>query len=561
MAAAAPRRCSAGAGRARPSRSRSGRSTSSPSTATPRRAGPSTRPTGPASSAAAGRPPTRRRWTRARRCRARPGRCSTRSSACAGGSGWRRARRPSSPSRPPWPTSREEALALADQYHDAARRRPGPSSWPGPTAGSSCRHLRLVARGRPPVPAAGRRTSSSPARPCGPRRPCSPPTARASRACGGTASPATCRSSWSASAEADELPLARQLLAAHAYWRAQGARGRPGPPERAAGELPRGAARSSSQELVRASDGRDLVDQPGGVFVRKAAQMADEDQVAAPGGGPRRPRRRPRPAGRPGRPHRAAAAAAAAPGRRRDRPATGPTTARGAGRRPALRQRPRRLHPGRPRVLHPRAASPPDVGATAHARPRPGRSCRRRPGSTSSPTPRFGFLVSEAGAGYTWAGNSQANRLTPWSNDPVTDPPGEVVYLRDEETGEVWSPTPAARPGGGARRVVRHGQGYTAFEQEQPRPRPRADRCSSRPTTRSRSSACGSRNRGRPAAAAVGDVLRRVGAGHDPRRRRRCTSSPRSTPRPAPCWPATPSTPDFAGARGVRRRRAGGRGR
>ena len=60
--------------------------------------------------------------------------------------------------------------------------------------------------------------------------------------------------------------------------------------------------------------------------------------------------------------------------------------------------------------------------------------------------PAFGFLVSESGSGFTWAGNSQTNRLTPWSNDPVSDPPGEVVYLRDEETGEVWSPTPLPVP-------------------------------------------------------------------------------------------------------------------
>ena len=49
--------------------------------------------------------------------------------------------------------------------------------------------------------------------------------------------------------------------------------------------------------------------------------------------------------------------------------------------------------------------------------------------------PDFGCLVTEAGGGYTWAGNSQMNRLTPWSNDPVSDRPCEVVYLRDEETG------------------------------------------------------------------------------------------------------------------------------
>jgi cyclic beta-1,2-glucan synthetase len=75
----------------------------------------------------------------------------------------------------------------------------------------------------------------------------------------------------------------------------------------------------------------------------------------------------------------------------------------------------------------------------------------------------FGFQVTETGAGYTWSVNSRENRLTPWSNDAVSDPPGEVVYLRDEETREVWTPTPL--PVRGAETyVVRHGQGYTVFE-------------------------------------------------------------------------------------------------
>ena len=51
----------------------------------------------------------------------------------------------------------------------------------------------------------------------------------------------------------------------------------------------------------------------------------------------------------------------------------------------------------------------------------------------------FGFQVSETGGGYTWSVNSRENRLTPWSNDAVSDPPGEVVYLRDEDSGTVWS--------------------------------------------------------------------------------------------------------------------------
>jgi cyclic beta-1,2-glucan synthetase len=77
--------------------------------------------------------------------------------------------------------------------------------------------------------------------------------------------------------------------------------------------------------------------------------------------------------------------------------------------------------------------------------------------------PEFGFLVSEAGGGYTWAGNSGENRLTPWQNDPVGDEPGEAIYLRDEETGEVWSPTPLPVRES-APYLIRHGAGYTAFE-------------------------------------------------------------------------------------------------
>ncbi len=76
--------------------------------------------------------------------------------------------------------------------------------------------------------------------------------------------------------------------------------------------------------------------------------------------------------------------------------------------------------------------------------------------------PEFGFFVSESGAGTTWSVNSGEHRLSPWSNDPVVDPPGEVLYLRDEETGEVWTPTPSPAPDSGAYQV-RHGAGATVF--------------------------------------------------------------------------------------------------
>jgi len=76
--------------------------------------------------------------------------------------------------------------------------------------------------------------------------------------------------------------------------------------------------------------------------------------------------------------------------------------------------------------------------------------------------PGFGCLVTEAGLGCSWAGNSQLNRLTPWNNDPVSDAPAEAVYLRDEESGEIWSPTPLPAGAGSVVRV-RHGQGYTCY--------------------------------------------------------------------------------------------------
>ena len=76
--------------------------------------------------------------------------------------------------------------------------------------------------------------------------------------------------------------------------------------------------------------------------------------------------------------------------------------------------------------------------------------------------PSFGFQVSESGSGFTWALNSRENRLTPWSNDPVSDPPGEVLYIRDEDSGALWTPTPLpireSTP-----YQIHHGQGWSRF--------------------------------------------------------------------------------------------------
>jgi cyclic beta-1,2-glucan synthetase len=78
--------------------------------------------------------------------------------------------------------------------------------------------------------------------------------------------------------------------------------------------------------------------------------------------------------------------------------------------------------------------------------------------------PSFGFQVSVEGAGYTWSINSQQHQITQWSNDPVSDRPGEVIYVHDLDTDELWGPTAIPIREDVAPYVVRHGQGYSVFE-------------------------------------------------------------------------------------------------
>jgi cyclic beta-1,2-glucan synthetase len=77
--------------------------------------------------------------------------------------------------------------------------------------------------------------------------------------------------------------------------------------------------------------------------------------------------------------------------------------------------------------------------------------------------PSFGFQVSEAGAGYTWAVNSRMHQLTPWSNDPLQDPAGEHYLLQDADTQKLLALTPSTESGSALAYGVRHGQGYTVF--------------------------------------------------------------------------------------------------
>ncbi len=77
---------------------------------------------------------------------------------------------------------------------------------------------------------------------------------------------------------------------------------------------------------------------------------------------------------------------------------------------------------------------------------------------------QFGFQVSESGSGFTWSVNSRENKLTPWSNDSVSDPPGEALFVRDMDSGLIWGPTSLPIREHASPYVIRHGQGYSRFE-------------------------------------------------------------------------------------------------
>ena len=97
------------------------------------------------------------------------------------------------------------------------------------------------------------------------------------------------------------------------------------------------------------------------------------------------------------------------------------------------------------------------VISTAHGRETPA------PWVNVLANPNFGSIISESGQAFTWSENAHEFRLTPWNNDPVSDSSGEAFYLRDEESGRFWSPTPLPCSGR-LPYVSRHGFGYSVFE-------------------------------------------------------------------------------------------------
>jgi cyclic beta-1,2-glucan synthetase len=247
----------------------------------------------------------------------------------------------------------------------------------------------------------------------------------------------------------EELAFVRQLLSAHTFWRLKGLI----VDLVILNEHPGGyfeELHHQLQELVRSGAEHGIIDRPGGVFLRKAAQIPPEDRMLL----------------------QAAARVVL-------------SAARGslAGQVDHLERSlplPERFVPTEPAADEEARAAPAvsedgqffnGLGAfTADGREyvlafdpaAADRATTPLPWVNVIANPRCGFLVSERAAGYTWAGNSQINRLTPWSNDWVSDPPGEAIFLRDEASGAVWR---VPGPGAGPYRC-RHGQGYTVFEQE-----------------------------------------------------------------------------------------------
>ena len=250
--------------------------------------------------------------------------------------------------------------------------------------------------------------------------------------------------------DAANIDLVRQLVLAHAYWRLKGLA-----VDLVIWNEDRAGYRQHLQDLIMGliAGGLEasLIDKPGGIFVRPAHQISSEDRILM----------------------QAVARVILSDDKG--------TLADQVGRRP--------LETSLPRALE-RAATRSEVTVVpetqAQAELREGMILRNDLGGfsadgseyvirlspgQSTPAPwvnvianaHFGTVVSESGGAYTWGENAHEFRLTPWHNDPVSDGSGEAIYLRDEETGQFWSPTPLPARGPG-RYVTRHGFGYSVFE-------------------------------------------------------------------------------------------------
>ena len=238
------------------------------------------------------------------------------------------------------------------------------------------------------------------------------------------------------------IALVRQLVQAHAYWRLKGLA-----VDLVIWNEDHAGYRQVLQEQIMGLVASGAVDRPGGIFVRMAEQVAIEDRILL----------------------QSVARAILSDSHG--------TLAEQINRRGATDVRMPVLTPSRVSIP---ASQPASVtapaglilangfgGFSADAREYViSTSAGRRtpaPWSNVLANASFGTVVSESGQCYTWGENAHEFRLTPWANDPVSDGGGEAFYLRDEDSGRFWSPTPLPRRGQGSY-LTRHGFGYSVFE-------------------------------------------------------------------------------------------------
>jgi cyclic beta-1,2-glucan synthetase len=252
--------------------------------------------------------------------------------------------------------------------------------------------------------------------------------------------------------ESANIELVRQLVQAHAYWRLKGLA-----VDLVIWNEDHAGYRQHLQDLIMGliASGVEatLIDRPGGIFVRPAQQLSREDRILMQS------------VARIVVEDTRGSLAEQLYRRRAETPLPRFEATRAAsGDTPVARTA----------VFDPAAAglvlSNPYGGFSADGteyviRLEPGQATPA-PWANVLANPGFGTVISESGGAYTWSENAHEYRLTPWHNDPVSDASGEAFYLRDEETGRYWSPTPLPSPGRGGY-TTRHGFGYSVFEHEE----------------------------------------------------------------------------------------------
>ncbi len=246
--------------------------------------------------------------------------------------------------------------------------------------------------------------------------------------------------------DAANIDLVRQVVQAHAYWRLKGLA-----VDLVIWNEDRAGYRQQLQEriigMITSGVEASVIDRPGGIFVRPAEQISAEDRTL----------------------FQAVARAVI----RDDRGSLAEQLDRRARAEPLLPEFTAR----RSRKSEDAAALAPPPrelilgnglgGFTADGKEyvialAPGQATPA-PWVNVLANPQFGSVVSESGGAYTWSENAHEFRLTPWHNDPVSDGSGECIYLRDEDSGQAWSPTPLPMPAA-APYTIRHGFGYSVFE-------------------------------------------------------------------------------------------------